>query len=201
MSAETLKLELPKLPQLDEEDVKVTRSFSRGKLLGRSAAFLRLLLLVLGFVIAIKVSLHQFPDLECAIPPWAYGMLLGFCFLTVVTQVVLESLAERTRRSMQILAVKLGAEQTGYFRIGPYQNTPEDRAKFKRADQAEKKALEWIEKSNRVPLYLCAASGPRKNSLLNAFDLPMLGQHGSTVVETRALHDPERTLRDNFAKL
>ncbi len=129
MSAETLKLEIPKLPQLDEQDVKAIRSFLPGKLLVRTAAFLSLVLLVLGFVIAIKVSLHQFPDLERAIPPWAYGMLLGFCFLTVVTQVVLESLAERTRRSMQILAVKLGAEQTGYFRIGPYQNTPEDRAK------------------------------------------------------------------------
>src|SRR5258708_5500928 len=201
MSAETLKLEIPKLPQLDEQDVKAIRSFLPGKLLGRTAAFLSLVLLVLGFVIAIKVSLHQFPDLERAIPPWAYGMLLGFCFLTVVTQVVLESLAERTRRSMQILAVKLGAEQTGYFRIGPYQNTPEDRAKFKRADQAEKKALEWIEKSNRVPLYLCGDSGSGKSSLLNAFALPMLREQGWTVVETRAWQDPERALRDELLKL
>src|SRR5258708_2381824 len=103
MSAETLKLEIPKLPQLDEQDVKAIRSFLPGKLLGRTAPFLTLVLLVPAFVIAIKVSLHQSPHLARATPPWAYGMLLGFCFLTVVTQVVPESLAERTRRSMQIL--------------------------------------------------------------------------------------------------
>src|SRR5260370_3838514 len=181
MSAETLKLEIPKLPQLDEQDVKAIRSFLPGKLLGGTAAFLSLVLFVLGFVIAIKVSLHQFRALDRAIPPWAYGMLLGFCFLTVVTQVVLESLAERTRRSMQILAVKLGAEQTGYFRIGPYQNTPEDRAKIKRADQAEKKALEWIEESNWVPLYLWRASWSGKSSRLNAFAFPLRRNQRGTV--------------------
>jgi chromosomal replication initiation ATPase DnaA len=129
-----------------------------------------------------------------------YGVT-GLCFLAVVVQVVVEWRAERTRRSMQILAVKPGAEQTGYFRIGPYQNTPEDRAKFKRADQAEKKALEWIKKSDRVPLYLLGDSGSGKSSLLNAFVLPMLREQGWTVVEARAWQDPERALRDALRKL
>ena len=84
MSTDTLKFEIPKLPELDQEDIKAIRSFLPGKLLGRTAAILSLVLLVLGFVIAIKVSLHQFPDLEHAIPAWAYGVLLGLCFLAVV---------------------------------------------------------------------------------------------------------------------
>jgi hypothetical protein len=37
---------------------------------------------------------------------------------------------------------------------------------FKRADHAEQKALEWIEKSNQIPLYLCGDSGSGKSSLL-----------------------------------
>src|ERR1700674_5299322 len=108
MSTETLKLEIPKLPQLDEEDVKAIRSFLPGKLLGRTAAFLSLVLLVLGFVIAIKVSLGQFPDLERGIPPWAYGVLFGLCFLAVVAQVIVEWRAERTRRK----TVRSSSERT-----------------------------------------------------------------------------------------
>jgi hypothetical protein len=174
VSTETLKIEIPKLPKLDKEDVKAVRSFLPGKLLGRTAAFLSLVLVVLYFVIAIKLGLHQFPDVELAIPTWAYGLLIGLCFLAVIAQVVVEWRAEQTRHLMQILAVKPGAEQTGYFRIGPYQDTPEDRAKFSRADDAEKKALKWIKKSNQVPLYISGDSGSGKSSLLNAFVLPKM---------------------------
>jgi hypothetical protein len=169
MSTEALKIEIPRLPLLNEEDVKAIRGFLPGKLLGRTAALLSLVLLVLSFVIAINVGLLQFVDPARAIPTWAYWVI-GLRFLAVVVQVVVEWRAERTRRSMQILAVKPGAEQTGYFRIGPYQNAPEDRAKFKRADQAERKALEWIKKSNQVPLYLCGDSG--------CFLLPFIGLEG-----------------------
>lgn len=53
---------------------------------------------------------------------------------------------------MQLFAVKPGRRQTGYFRIGPY--TVEDRGKFERADGAEQKVLDWIEKSEEIPLFL-----------------------------------------------
>jgi len=198
VSTEPLKFEIPKLPQLDKQDVKAIRSFLPGKLLGRTAAFLSLVLGVLLVVAAIKFVLNPF---DLGIPIWAYGLLIGLCFVAVVAQVVQESLAERTRRSMQMLAVKPGAEQTGYFRIGPYRNTPEDRSKFKRANHAEQKALEWIEKSNQIPLYLCGDSGSGKSSLLNAFVLPKMSEQGWTVVEARAWQDPERAMRDALLKL
>jgi formylglycine-generating enzyme required for sulfatase activity len=198
VSTETLKFEIPKLPQLDKQDVKAIRSFLPGKLLGRTAAFLSLVLGVLLVVAAIKFVLNPF---DLGIPIWAYGLLIVLCFVAVVAQVIQESLAERTRRSMQMLAVKPGAEQTGYFRIGPYRNTPEDRTKFKRADHAEQKALEWIEKSNQIPLYLCGDSGSGKSSLLNAFVLPKMSEQGWTVVEARGWQDPERALRDALLKL
>jgi formylglycine-generating enzyme required for sulfatase activity len=192
MSVEALNL-ISKLPQLPEEDVKAIRSFLPGKLLGRTAAILSLVLLVVGFVGAIKLT----ADLtKLVIPIWAYGTLIGLCFLAVVAQVALEWRSGRTRRLMQILAVKPGAEQTGYFRIGPYQGTPADRAKFKRADQAERKALEWIKNSDRVPLYLCGDSGSGKSSLLNAFVLPMLREQGWTVVGAQQPNAESQGLRE-----
>ena len=49
----------PKLPKLDKEDVKAVRGFLPGKLLGRTAAFLSLVLLVLVFVKAADLGLKQ----------------------------------------------------------------------------------------------------------------------------------------------
>ncbi len=72
MSTETLKFEVPKLPQLDKEDVKAIRSFLPGKLLGRTAAFLSLVLGVLVVVAGIKFVLNPF---DLGVPIWAYGLL------------------------------------------------------------------------------------------------------------------------------
>jgi formylglycine-generating enzyme required for sulfatase activity len=195
---EALKLGIPKLPRLDPKDVKAIRSFLPGKLLGRTAAFLSLVSGIALVVAVIKLALDK---AELPVPIWVYGLLTGGCFVAVVVQVVQERLAERARRRMQMLAVKTGAEQTGYFRIGPYRNTPEDRAKFKRADRADQKALAWIEGSDQIPLYLCGDSGSGKSSLLNAFVLPEMSEREWTVVEARAWQDPERALRDELLKL
>ena len=46
---QALGIELPKLPELDKEDIKAVRSFLPGKLLSRTAALLALAVLVLGF--------------------------------------------------------------------------------------------------------------------------------------------------------
>jgi len=199
MSADALKLVIPKLPELDKEDVKAVRSFLPGKLLGRTAALLSLMLLVLGFVIAVKLGLRQFLNIDLA--PWAYGLLIGSAFLAVVTQVLLEWRAERNRRVLQALAVNPGVEQMGYFRIGPYQDSAEDRTKFSRPDKAERKVLEWIKKSACVPLYLTGDSGSGKSSLLNAFVLPKLRELGWNVVEARAWQDPQGALREALTRL
>ena len=136
------------------------------------------------------------------IEPWLYyGLLIGLPFLVVVVQALVEWRAERGRRALQALAVQVGAEQSGYFRIGPYLNTAEDRAKFSRMDRTQTKVLEWIERSACIPLYLTGDSGSGKTSLLNAFVLPALRDHGWTVVETRAWQDPQTALLDALCKL
>jgi hypothetical protein len=68
VSTESLKFVIPKLPQLDKDDVKAIRSFLSGKLLARAAAFLSLVLLVLLSVGAIKFAAGQ---AELRIPTWA----------------------------------------------------------------------------------------------------------------------------------
>jgi hypothetical protein len=75
MSAEALKFEIPKLPQLDKEDVKAVRSFLPGKLLSRTAALLSLVSLVVGFAILFRVGLQHFLDFDLPLP--VLGLLIS----------------------------------------------------------------------------------------------------------------------------
>ena len=166
MPSETSSFELPKLPQLSEDDVKAVRSFLPGKLLGRTAAFLSLVLLVLGFSAAVGAGIEHF--LKVNLPWWGYTIPLALALLAVAAQVLSEWLSERNRQAKQKLAVQTGAQQTGYFRIGPYQDTDLDRTRFSRPDRAEERVLDWIRKSSHLPLYFTGDSGSGKSSLLNA---------------------------------
>jgi formylglycine-generating enzyme required for sulfatase activity len=195
-----LLAEAAKLPELDKEDLKAIRSFLPGKLLGRTAALLSLLLLVLGFVGAVRVGVHQIPELEQILPTWAFWALLAFCFLAVLAQIILEWRAKRNRAVLQELAIKPGAVQTGYFRIGAYADTAEDRKKFGRPDQAERKVLDWLTRTTQMPLFLTGDSGSGKSSLLNAFVLPEFRAQGWTVIEARAWQDPLDALRKALAR-
>jgi len=60
---------LPKLPELDKEDVDAVRSFLPGKLLGRTAALLSLALLVLGFAGLVDQGLKRLLDLDLSATP------------------------------------------------------------------------------------------------------------------------------------
>ena len=199
LASETSNFELPKLPQLNDEDVKAVRSFLPGKLLGRTAAFLSLVLLVLGFSAAVGGGIEHF--LKVTFPWWGYTIPLALALLAVVAQVLSEWLSERNRQAKQKLAVQTGAQQTGYFRIGPYQDTELDRTRFSRPDRAEERALDWIRKSSQLPLYFTGDSGSGKSSLLNASLLPKLREEGWTVVEARAWQDPLGAIHEALQKL
>jgi hypothetical protein len=197
-ASETLGISLPKLP---DEAVKAIRGSLLGKVLGRTAALLSLVLLVVGSAGAVKLSLGKSLNIELS-PPWLnYVLLLGLPFLVVAVQLVVEWHAAQIRRERQDLAVRTDTQQAGYFRIGPYLDTPEDRAKFSRPDKTHKKVLDWIEQSAASPLYLAGDSGSGKSSLLNAFVLPTLRERGWTVVEARAWQDPIAALREALTRL
>jgi len=191
---------LPKLPALDKKDVRAIRGFFPGKILGRTAALLSLVLLIIGFAGAVDLSLRQFLNVGLS-PRWLYYLLLfGLPLLTVTVQIAVEWRAERNRRALQMLAVRVDTQQAGYFRIGPYLNTLDDRSKFSRADKAHEKILEWIERSVEPCLYLTGDSGSGKSSLLNAFVLPTLRERGWVVVETRVWQDAMAALRAALAR-
>src|SRR5208283_3833407 len=199
---DALKIEIPKLPELDPDDIKAVRSFLPGKVLSRTAALLSLLLLVLGFAKAVDIGLKQLVEREIGISPWVYyGLLIGLPSLAVIAQLANEWRAARNRRALQMLAVQPEAVQTGYFRIGPYQNSAADRNAFSRPDRADGKVFEWIKASTESLLYLTGDSGSGKSSLLNASVLPRLREQGWTVVEARSWQDPQGAIREALLKL
>jgi hypothetical protein len=113
-----------RLPKLPEADVKAVGRSLPGKLLGRTAALVSLVLLVLFVAGLVDFSLKQLLRVDLSRSPWLhYGLLFGLPLLAVVSQLLVEWRAERTRRALQRLAVRIGAEQSGYFRIGPYLDT------------------------------------------------------------------------------
>ena len=199
---------LGSLPKVSEEDLQKIRSFLPGKLLARTAALLSLALLVLGFIALGKYGLSQL-GIEVTTRPWlGYGLLVGLPAAAVLWQIAIEWYAERNRRLLKQIAVQTEPGQSGYFRIGPYLDTVEDRAQFRRADNAHEKVLRWIETSRDataalhcVPLYLTGDSGSGKSSILNAWVLPTLRERNWTVIEARAWQDPGTALRDALLPL
>jgi hypothetical protein len=183
-------LELPKLPAIDKADIEAVRSFLPGKLLGRTAALLSLILLVIAWVGGIDVGLRRLLNIDLQ-PAWLrYGLLIGAPLLIVACQLAIEWRAARNRRKFKELAVKIGEVPRGYFRIGPYLDTPEDRTKFDRADQAQENVLGLILNSDVPPLYLTGDSGSGKSSLLNASVVPLLKEQNWTVFKVRAGKNP-----------
>jgi hypothetical protein len=198
---EAVGIHLPRLPRLDKQDLKAVRKFLPGKIISRTAALLALVALLVGFAGLVDQGLKQFLDVNLS-PAWLhYTLLFGLPLLIVASQVITEAYAEHSRRARIWLAVQTGVEQSGYFRIGPYLNTAEDRAKFDRADRAHEKILSWIDRSASMPLYLSGDSGSGKSSLLNAFVLPELRDQGWTIVEARAWQDPEVALRKELTHI
>jgi Leucine-rich repeat (LRR) protein len=190
-----------KLPKIDDEALKAVRSFLPGKVLGRTAALLALVLPVLFYITPLDQALKNFLGFPLE-PQWLWhSVLLGVAVLVVIAQLIAEWHADWARRQALALAVKTEAVQEGYFRIGPYLGTADDRAKFDRADRVHEKVLEWIKRADAVPLYLTGDSGSGKSSVLNAYVLPALRDAGRTVVEARAWQDPEAALGEALARL
>ncbi|MBV8868620.1 MAG: leucine-rich repeat domain-containing protein, partial [Acetobacteraceae bacterium] len=198
-SAEAQGIGLPK-PELSEADVKAIRSSFPGKLLGRMTVLAMLVGWLLIPVLGLDQALRHL--LGPPRPPWLYdGLVLGVFALAAGWHLYLEWRAKQAQRRLRSLAVKAIAVPHGYFRIGPYLDTAEDRARFDRADRAHEKVLDWVKRSTSVPLYLTGDSGSGKSSLLNAFVLPALREEGWTIVEARAWQDPEAELRDKLLRL
>jgi NACHT domain len=189
---------LPKVTALDAAAVKAVRNSLPGKLLGRTAAILAGAVLVLGFA---ELAKTRMVNLGLVLSPeWLNPVLLvGLPILVIAVQLLNEWHARRNRRRAVELAIKPALVPEGYFRIGPYLDSENDRAAFVRADQAHEKVLEWLRQSSSVPLYLTGDSGSGKTSLLNAFVIPVFRKDGWTVTVVRAGQDAEAALNNTLA--
>ena len=76
-------------------------------------------------------------------PAWAYALLMGLLILLVLLGFALEILDWRERRQMRWLAQERAMPRPGYFRIGPYEDRPEDRAAFDRGDRMHAERIWW----------------------------------------------------------
>jgi hypothetical protein len=196
------RIPLPEIPKLDPEDVKAIRASLPGKLLGRLAALLALCVLVLSFAGAVDQGLKQFLGVNLAeLPRLRFTLLFGLPALVVIAQLGVEWRARRAADRLRQLAVTPAEVPAGYFRIGPYRNTEEDRAAFRRADRAHEKVLAWLREREGAPLYLTGQSGCGKSSVLQAFVIPTLQRSGWAIAEARAWQDPIAALRESLLEL
>jgi hypothetical protein len=126
------RLGFPELPKLDPRDLEIMKASFPGKLLGRMAALMALAVLALGFAGALDLGLRQFLDVDLKkdAPRLRLLILFGLPALVVLAQIIGEWRTARLTAKQKRLAVTPAEVPRGYFRIGPYADTPEDRAAF-----------------------------------------------------------------------
>jgi hypothetical protein len=134
---------------------------------------------------------------------WLAWMAIALSVLPVVVTLVAEVLPKlRTQLREQRLrgwAIEqrrrdpAAADEGGshpYFRLGPYEDTREDREAFHRADGLHTDVLHWLVRGPQMLLYLTGHSGSGKSSLLNASVLPMLREsYGFRTIVVRNFDD------------
>ncbi|HEX2726259.1 MAG TPA: hypothetical protein VHN20_10600 [Beijerinckiaceae bacterium] len=202
MADDALKSITPTLQAVDKADLDAVRGFLPGKLLGRTAAFLALGVLVLAQMGALDLALrHLFGISFDPAGPWAkFGVLAALPALVVVVQLALEARARAQARRIRQRTVATAGVRERHFRVGPYGSA--DQAAFDRADKVHETVLGWIMAPDlRVPLYLSGDSGTGKSSLLAAYVVPKLRQAGWVIVQARAHDDPQAQLRDALVAL
>ena len=189
-------LKLPDLPQPDQAALDAVRNFLPVKLLQRTTALLYVTVLALGWAGVIDYALKHWFDFTFSSSTWRMLVLFGLPTLATLWHLAQEAADLRRQRRVSLLARTDPQIPKGYFRIGPYENRPEDIDAYRRADGAHVKALNWVQSATAVPLYITGDSGSGKSSLLNAYVLPKLRESGWIVLEARAYQDPESALRE-----
>jgi hypothetical protein len=185
---------LAKLPQPAAEHVKAIGGSVPGRLLGRTAALLALLALLLGwYALAARLLPAPVTTLQATYPALFNGVFFGLPLLIVAAQLTNEWLQHRRARRMQERVLRGEVRDPGYFRLTPY--SARNREEFGRADRAHERVREWIEDAREPILFLTGDSGTGKSSLLAAHVVPALGEQGWLVVSARSYADPLASLR------
>lgn len=130
---EASRLALPSVPSPDPEALKEIQKSPHGKLLGRTAALLGLVVLLLGFVGLADLALRQWLGVDLSDRAGVrWGLLIGLPLLIVSFQLAAEWRARARAHALMRVAVAPTRAEARYFRIGPYQ--AEDGNAYARAD-------------------------------------------------------------------
>lgn len=184
----------------DADDLKKVRSFLPGRILGRTAAAIALLITLAGVTGGLDYALRewlQIPPDAFPLPIWQMALIAGIAIGGA--QVGWELWELRRTRLLKALASTLEIKRSGYFRLAPY--GAEDRDAFDRADGAHRKLTAWLASTREGLLYLTGDSGCGKSSALAAYAAPALREQGWIVIETRAWQDPEAEVRQETLAL
>jgi membrane protease YdiL (CAAX protease family) len=93
---------IPKLPNIDKAALKAIRGSLTGMVLSRTAALLSLVLLVLGFIVAFRIGVHQIPEFE-QYPSWVLWGVLAVLSLAAVAGAIGEWRAMRRRKALEAI--------------------------------------------------------------------------------------------------
>jgi internalin A len=193
-------LAMPAVIAPDAEDLKKVRSFLPGRIIGRTAAAIALLITLAGVTGGLGYALRTWlgvPPDAFPLPIWQMALIAGL--VIGGAQVGWELWELRRTRVLKALAGTLEIKRSGYFRLDPY--GAEDREAFDRADGAHRKLTAWLASTREGLLYLTGDSGCGKSSALAAYAAPALREQGWTVLETRAWQDPEAEVRQETLTL
>lgn len=110
----------------------------------------------------------------------AVGVVPALVLAITETTPLLAALARQ--RSLARRANKSAERPHSYFRVGPYENTPEDISSYRRDDRLHHAVLEWLRGPLPPVAYITGLSGTGKSSLIKAYAIP--GLQSSTDVDT-----------------
>src|SRR6516162_5862655 len=134
---------------------------------------LRMITIYVGALTALVLALTKLRDRVEVLggAPW---LLVPVAVLPLASAIVGELIPAWLRRRRQNRIIHVVEEKPGYFRVGPYSESADDRSRYTRADDAHKRVLEWLAQTDQPVLYLTGLSGTGKSSLLYAYVLPGL---------------------------
>jgi hypothetical protein len=179
---------------LPEHKEQFGRTFF-GSLLGQSLVLLGMIIAYVAAIIFIYQAYGEKLDsLRELAGNWLFwGFLLAPLAFILFFSFIPTSLRGWRERRLKRLVMTRGERQPGQFRLHPY--GAQDEGIYVRPDGADKRALAWLQETDRSLLYLFGASGAGKSSLLAASVLPKLEAARWECIALRVDHDPETQLR------
>ncbi|HET9766419.1 MAG TPA: trypsin-like peptidase domain-containing protein, partial [Thermoanaerobaculia bacterium] len=141
--------------------------------------------------LAIEPARALFPK-HALLAALSVGLVPGIVLAATQTAPLL--LERWRRRRLVRRASGAVAAPHAFFRIGPYEETAQDIAAFRRNDGQQEDILAWLQASTATLHYVTGGSGTGKSSLMRAFAVPRLRQSGVRVVTIRTSSDPVASL-------